>query len=135
MRAGWERFEEVLRPVLTDVLADHPDHPVRVVRSSDPDLHAVLWVPDGSGVGLSVLLREDADARELAEAVADLAGTVQEAVIECVSMRGGSSTWPECPLHPGSHPLAIGVRGEVVTWDCPSAEVPIAPVGRLRSVF
>lgn len=130
--ATWDYFMAALGPVLQDVRTDHPGTPLRLVRATEPDLHAWIWMPDGSGIGLSAQIVEGSDEEAFTEAVAALAETVQEAVIECVSMRNGSSTWPPCPAHPDRHPLVVAVHGHAVMWDCPNTERPVAPLGKLR---
>jgi hypothetical protein len=54
---------------------------------------------DGSTMGIYVLAA-DSDAQR----IASLADQVQEWAVETLWKAGLSATWPECPLHPGSHP-------------------------------
>ncbi len=67
------------------------------------------------------------------ERLADLADQVQEWEVEELSAAARSATWPECPLHPNSHPLAPQVRGDQAAWCCPSSGQVIAAIGALRS--
>ncbi|MFF3646086.1 hypothetical protein [Streptomyces sp. NPDC002564] len=86
----------------------------------------MVCAPDGSGRGVSV-----AEHCGAAEQVADVADQVQEWVVEelCALLR--PAVWPECPAHPGTHPLAAGVERGVAVWSCPRSGRVVAPVGGL----
>ena len=62
--------------------------------------------------------------------VVSLADQMQEIVIEQLWGRGDSATWPECPDHPGGHPLKaaeLDVFGP--SWACPATGGPHFAVG------
>ena len=52
--------------------------------------------------------------------------------VEHVQEFNGFTSWPECPLHPDSHPLRaeVGVD-EVLVWTCPKEGAVMARVGDL----
>ena len=55
----------------------------------------------------------------------------QDWVIELLAHNGRSPVWPECALHPGSHPLTVTVADGTAVWICPKTSDVIAPVGSL----
>jgi len=84
-----------------------------------------VWQADGSGTGISVMAEQTDAAR-----VVSLADQMQEIVIEQLWGRGDSATWPECPDHPGGHPLKaaeLDVFGP--SWACPATGGPHFAVG------
>jgi len=87
---------------------------------------AMLREPDGSGAGVGVRLGQPA-----ADQIAELAGNAQEWAVEALNAAGFPAVWPECPLHPDSHPLNPVVRRGVAVWLCPRDDVEIATIGRL----
>lgn len=65
------------------------------------------------------------------ERLADLADQIQEWEVEELSAAGRPATWPECPLHPNSHPLAPQAQGNQAAWCCPASGQLIAVIGAL----
>ena len=92
-------------------------------------LTAMAWWPDGGGQGIFVMANDDAET-----SVASLADQIQELVVENKVAIDGSSTWPECPQHPRSHPMAATVVGGVASWTCPLNSQPETRVGSLVTV-
>ncbi|NRQ39890.1 hypothetical protein HII36_49890 [Nonomuraea sp. NN258] len=86
----------------------------------------MLSAPDGTGMG--VRIPRDGD---LAEQLADVADQVQEWAVHALWMEGLPAVWPECPEHPGGHPLAAVVEGDTAVWACPRTRTVVAPVGSL----
>jgi len=86
----------------------------------------MLWEPNGSGAGAGVRL-----GRPVADQIVELADHAQEWAVEALNAEGLPAVWPECPLHPDSHPLAPVVRRGVAIWSCPRGDVEIAAIGRL----
>lgn len=86
----------------------------------------VLRQPDGSGVGLPERW-EEAPAGEVELLVVH---AVQEAAIEALWARTGSAVWPNCPDHPGTHPLGV-TQGPPLFWVCPGTTRSVAEVGQL----
>ena len=122
-------LREALEPILRDLRAAGLEEPRIEDRewTDDPDRpSAMLWSPDGSGSGVSVL-RPAAPSERIA-AVAD---QVQEWAIEGQLWGAGLTNWPRCPRHPDSHPMqATTVNGSAV-WVCPASHDVVAPIGAL----
>jgi hypothetical protein len=55
----------------------------------------------------------------------------QDWVIELLAHKGRSPVWPECAMHPGSHPLTVTVADGAAVWICPRTSEVIAVVGSL----
>jgi hypothetical protein len=87
-----------------------------------------VWAPDGSGSGIRIQW-----AAPLADRVADIADQVQEVAIEALWHEGFSATWPECPLHPNSHPLEAVSIADRAVWRCPTSTEAVAEVGKHRA--
>ena len=124
-----ERLEEALAIVLTDVRSTKTVEPEIIDR--DPDKfegYASAWLrwPSGSGQGFGV-----DPSWPMASRVVFVADTFQEAIVEELCARSRPATWPECPDHPDSHPLAPTMLGETATWVCPRTERPISEIGQL----
>jgi hypothetical protein len=90
----------------------------------------IAWVTtDGqSRVGL----RTDR-GRPAAERLADVADQVAEWLVEQLPAAGHPAVWPECPLHPGSHPLRARPDGQRAVWACPATDAVVAAVGELAA--
>ncbi|RKR86102.1 hypothetical protein BDK92_0323 [Micromonospora pisi] len=121
-------LRQALEPVLRDINATGA--PLPDIRDDDwtrdPGAEsAMLWSPDGSGVGVSAIVAQPAPDR-----VAHVADQVQEWVIEEL-WRRAATNWPVCPRHPDNHPLTATVRGAVAVWVCPVDGAVVAPVGAL----
>jgi hypothetical protein len=67
----------------------------------------------------------------LPERLADVADQLQEWEVEELAAAGRPATWPQCPEHPDSHPLAPQARGEQAVWSCPRSGQVIAIIGAL----
>jgi hypothetical protein len=123
------RLHSVLDPVL---------HDVRVSGAIVPDVrdeaHEDLgggvvsaWLGNRAGtggMGIRVLV-----GLPLAEQVAGLAEQVQEWEVEELAAVGLPATWPQCPDHPNSHPLAPEARDGQALWACPRTGRRIAAIG------
>jgi hypothetical protein len=130
----------VLHPELVEaldaVLADLATGGVHLdARDSDDpnwenfgELRAMVWAPDGSGVGISV-----GEGWPLPERTAAVADQIQEIAIEARWASQMSATWPECPAHPNSHPLQARVVDGRAVWCCPETGAVIAEVGTLSA--
>jgi hypothetical protein len=69
-----------------------------------------------------------------AEQVSWAAGELQEWEILELWEAGRPATWPECPQHPGSHPLQPGTDGvDTAVWRCPGTQRVICAIGALGS--
>jgi hypothetical protein len=65
------------------------------------------------------------------EAVAEVAGIVQEVVIKELWRSDLPVSWPPCPLHPNAHPLEAGVVAGRSVWRCPKSSAEIVEIGSL----
>lgn len=114
-------------------------HDIRVTGAIIPDIReeahgelegtisAFVGSPFGSsGMGINVRVE-----LPQAERLADLADQVQEWEVEELPGQGKSSSWPECPDHPNSHPLSPITRDGQAVWTCPRNGRRIAAIGEL----
>lgn len=117
-------------PVYRDLRASCPVLPV-LEQADDQALDTGLWLKesDGSGRMITVLPRMGK-----AERIAHLADQVQEWAVEALWSAGLPATWPECPAHPETHPLAAGVSSRQAVWQCPRTGSTTVRVGQLRDI-
>jgi hypothetical protein len=66
------------------------------------------------------------------ERLADLADQLQEWEVEELAAAGRPATWPECPQHPDTHPLAPRALGDQAVWCCPASGQAISVIGALQ---
>jgi hypothetical protein len=66
------------------------------------------------------------------ERLADLADQLQDWEVEELAAAGRPATWPQCPQHPGSHPLAPRALGDQAAWCCPASGQIISVIGALQ---
>jgi len=91
---------------------------------------AWIQTPGGAGSwGIRVQVSLPAPER-----LADLADQLQEWEIDELAAAGRSATWPQCPQHPGTHPLAPQARGGQATWCCPASGRSLASPERCSCV-
>ena len=64
--------------------------------------------------------------------MAQLAEQLQEWEVEQLCWAGRSATGPECPEHPGSHPLEPAVAGDIAVWRCPRSRRVADTIGGLE---
>ncbi|HEY6494817.1 MAG TPA: hypothetical protein VIZ43_16210 [Trebonia sp.] len=125
--------EAAITPVLDDLRAAGAIVPeIRYESWQDREsdyLHAFIGpVGQSTGMGVSVAL-----ASSQAERLARLAGQVQEWEVEELCALGRPATWPECPTHPGTHPLEPVVGDDsAALWRCPRSGLPVCAIGELR---
>ncbi|WP_163508394.1 hypothetical protein [Fodinicola acaciae] len=125
-----KEFADALAVVMRDLETTGVPRPdVRDDPWSDvPDAESVmLYGPDGSGAGVGVDLRQPMFAQ-----VAAIADKVQEWVVEELWSRSRSTSWPECPAHPHTHPLEPAADGDRAVWRCPATKKVVAQIGALR---
>ena len=123
---------EALAPVLRDLdSSGGPRLEVRDEQWSDFEgqLTAMLWRSGGGGQGVSVMTGEPRP-----EQIASVADQVQEWAVETLWQEGRPATWPECPEHPGSHPLQALRREDRAVWACPRTGELVCEVGGLTAV-
>jgi hypothetical protein len=120
-----------LEPILRDLRSSGAIMPDIVEEAHDdrgPDcVSAWIQTPGGAGSrGIGVLVSLPAQER-----LADLADQLQEWEVEELAAAGRPATWPECPQHPSTHPLAPETRGGQATWCCPASGQAITVIGAL----
>jgi len=94
---------------------------------------ACIRPPDAAGSrGLGSRGIRDQVGLPLPERLAGLAGSLQEWEVEELAVAGRPATWPECPEHPDSHPLAPRAHGDQAVWCCPASGQVISVIGALR---
>lgn len=125
-----EELATALEPVLRDLSGSCAVRPRVVEEVHDGEACVMLYEPDGSGVGIGVWPGGDD-----AERVARVADQVQDWAVEALWAAARPAVWPECPAHPGSHPLRAGVRGGVAVWSCPRTGEAAALVGELAAAL
>jgi hypothetical protein len=136
---GTERAElrASLEPVLRDMRASGAIVPDVLEEAHDdlgPDyVHAWIRSPGdtGSGRAGSQGIRVQVSLAP-PERLADLADQLQDWEVEELAAAGRPATWPECPQHPGSHPLAPAARGRQAAWCCPASGQITGLVGALN---
>lgn len=122
-------LSEALAPVLSDLKTSGALMPdIRDEKWSDFEgqVTAMLYGPDGSGQGVFVMAGEPLPHR-----IASAADQVQEWAIEAHWHDGRPASWPECPGHPGSHPLTARLHDNRAVWACPRTGHPVCDVGQL----
>jgi hypothetical protein len=118
-----------LEPVLHDLAG--PDGVLPEVRDESwpagaRTASAFLYAADGSGMGIRIDLGEPRFRQVVA-----LADQVQEWAVEALWMLGRPATWPSCPAHAASHPLAPVERAGRAVWECPIAQTVMGEIGTL----
>jgi len=124
-------LSEALAPVLCDLEnsgALLPDISDEEWSDFPGQVTAMLYGQDGSGQGVSAMAGESLPHR-----TASVADQVQEWAIEAHWHAGLPATWPECPEHPGSHPLTARVYDGRAAWVCPRTGRLICNIGKLPS--
>jgi hypothetical protein len=125
-----------LHPVLAEAIAPVL-HDLRQAGVPEPELRADDWGRDEDyvtgmlergpwGHGVRVSVREP-----LADRIAWVADQVQDWAVEELCAEGLPTNWPQCPEHPGNHPLAPVVRAGRAVWACPKSGDEVAEIGSL----
>lgn len=78
-----------------------------------------FWLVSVSGGRTGIVIPIDVD--EPARRVL-LADQVQDFLHEELSALGKSTSWPECPEHPNSHPLRPQIVDGTGAWVCPKTQ-------------
>ncbi|MGZ4635742.1 MAG: hypothetical protein ACXVYY_05815 [Oryzihumus sp.] len=135
------RLVEALEPVLRDARStvdvvpefrdrSWVDDPRPTWAGSDPVAPEQLWAemhaPDGSMWGVWVLADDPP-----AERVVRAADQFQEWVVEQLWGLERSTSWPECPEHPDTHPLAPLLGDGAPVWACPRSGHVACAIGVL----
>lgn len=122
-----EILTAALEPVLRGLAAKCAPRP-RIRRSDwqlDGQPAAMMWGPDGTGMGLSVVCGDPAPTR-----IARAAEQVKEWAIEEIWGTAGTN-WPPCPWHPTTHSMAPVERAGEAVWTCPADDLIVALIGSL----
>jgi hypothetical protein len=121
-----------LEPVLRDLQSSGaivPDIREEAHDDLGPDC-VCAWIQTLGGAGsMGIRVQVSLPA---AERLADLADQIQEWEVEELAAAGRPATWPECPLHPDTHPLAPQARGDRAVWSCPASGQVIGIIGALH---
>jgi len=117
-------LNQALEPVLAELFRFYPG-----LLQVEPAPFGV-WLKDAVGGGSGIDYRSvDEDIVWSTYWVAD---AVQEAAIEALWALRETPTWPECSLHPGTHPLNVELTEDrQVVWICSANTAVIAAVGDL----
>jgi len=124
-------LSEALAPVLRDLASSGallPDIRDEQWSGFDGQVTAMLYGPDDSGQGVFVM----AGSRCRRESRRSRARSRKWA-IEARWHADKSASWPECPEHPRSHPLAPVLCEDRPVWTCPRTGHLICGVGQLPS--
>jgi hypothetical protein len=84
--------------------------------SSDDPSYLSFWLRSRTGSLTGVLIPTALQGPPRRAALGD---QVQEFIHEELAVSGRPVRWPECPAHPGSHPLAAVVSDGDAGWACP----------------
>jgi hypothetical protein len=132
---GAERsvVDAALAPVLHDLRAGNAVVPeVRYEAREDPGPGYVCAFIGPAGQTSGSMGVRVALAATAAERVAQLADQVQEWEVEELCAVGRPATWPECPEHPGSHPLEpVVTDAGAASWRCPRPGLTVCAIGEL----
>jgi hypothetical protein len=120
-------LQAALDPVLRDLAASGAIMPVIQDEGANQEARyeeefVLVWFRSADGTGAGIYLPPGPPT---ADQVARVADQVQEWEIEELAAAARPATWPGCPLHPGSHPLAAEVDGDVAVWRCPRGARPV----------
>jgi hypothetical protein len=96
--------------------------------SDDPDVESV-WLRGMGGSRTGIVLERGTTA---ASALVRVADQVQDFLVEEQAARGASTSWPECPVHPGTHPLRPRDTKGGAAWECPRSPQIAFPIGELH---
>lgn len=121
---------DIIKPVFADIASSDNITPDVINKSWNKDpstVSAFVGKVDISYQGISFRL-DQPDAERLV----DLARQVQEWEIEALWLSGKSVTWPNCPIHPATHPLIPALGKVHAEWHCPSTGDLIARIGALH---
>lgn len=124
--ASRSEFDRALAPVLQDLQAE----PVPALTiQPDTTGQAQAWLVDATGARTGLRLESTIEGLD---AVIWVAETVQEAAIEALWAASLPAVWPNCPRHPGTHPLAPAAIAGTAKWRCPADDVAVAGLGSLE---
>ncbi|QKV95544.1 hypothetical protein HUT19_30545 [Streptomyces sp. NA02950] len=124
-----EDLAAALRPVLRDLRATCSVRPIVRAAPEEGDGGedmVFFWEADGSGRGIGLW-----PGHGPADRIAQVAEQASDWAVEALCAALKPAVWPECPVHPDSHPLEAGVRGGVAVWSCPRTGQSVALVGEL----
>lgn len=121
-----------LEPVLRDMRSSGAVVPDILEEAHDdfgPDC-VCAWIQTPGGAG-SQGIRVQVSLLS-PERLGDVADQLQEWEIEELAAAGRPATWPDCPQHPDTHPLAPRARGDQAVWCCPASGQVISVIGALK---
>ncbi|GGQ44584.1 hypothetical protein [Couchioplanes azureus] len=119
---------DLLIPVLQDVSATYPLRVTCEAVKSRRKRESIVRIVAADAVTVEISVPNGENS---ARALADVADRIADELVEALPAAGYPAVWPECPLHPGSHPLEARTAGHEAMWTCPSADAGIAAIGSL----
>lgn len=127
------QFSELLKamePLLHDLAVTQALLPDVEDRSwdEDPDVISAFIGRGHLDQGIRIRLSLPSAAR-----MVDLASQVQEWEIEELWAAGKNVSWPNCPIHPNSHPLSPRASDDDPKWCCPVTDKAICAIGSLAA--
>src|SRR5687768_5251645 len=94
---------EVLTPIIRDVNTTSPMRIAVTGQSSEVDSERTIWLGlDGDDSKVGVVL---ASGKPMVDRFVEIAGQIQDWVLQTLAGHGYQAVWPECREHPGTHPL------------------------------
>ena len=100
-------------------------------QSSEVDGERTVWLSlDGDESKLGVVLTS---GKPPMDRFVEIAGQIQDWVLETLAGRGHPAVWPECLEHPGTHPLEAFNEASQPVWRCPRSGRSQAGVGALSA--
>jgi hypothetical protein len=122
-------LSEALAPVLRDLENSGtllPDILTEQERAFDGRVSAMFYGTGGSGMGVSAMAGEPLPENRLGRGSGPGMGDRG-----ALGHADRPATWPECPEHLGSHPLAARLHADRAVWTCPRTGQLICGVGQL----
>lgn len=97
--------------------------------------HDVEFKPEGETIHVCVASDHGVTLHlspvdDMAEALVAAASEASDYVTEALGAKG--LVWPQCPMHPRTHPLVAEQRNETAFWMCPAAGAVVAKIGQLE---
>jgi len=110
---------------------------VPAVRGEDdhpawPLCSAQVVLQGGGGAGVFAWSSDGEEQESAADEAARVADSVHESLVEWMPGEGRSTSWPSCPHHPETHPLALVPGSDAdprPRWACPRTREVVGTLG------
>jgi len=127
-------IRNAVAPVLRDMEASGAIVPEILYQSSADDSRDGVTTDIALGGGHRGHIWIPTSEYSPAEQVWQAADQLKEWEVHELWEAGGPATWPECPEHPGTHPLEPDIDGQgSAVWQCPRTQQVICAIGALGS--